>query len=292
MRVALVTVKGADATSPATLLLPFTLIEYVLGAAPNGTTNEQSNVPVPVIEQVAGVLNTGAPLTVTWESEPAKPVPAMVNVVPTGPWFGVITTAGTVPVKTAVVESPAEKPVAVTVLEVPGLVVNVKPLPLVGWNVHEPPPVTVEMVQRVAAVGLVIVMVVSVEAKPLTVAVTVIPVGPWVGLSVRRTCVPTNVWDAVSEAALPVTVTWFVVPAPELNANPFPEFATNVHPLNDPLVNEQGLLVSAIEVLVSVSSKVIETSVVANPLPEAVIVTPLGPNVGLKVRLVTVPRNV
>ena len=166
------------------------------------------------------------------------------------------------------------------------------PFELVGTNGHVPPPPLAVMVHREFD-PIVTAMLVSVDAKPLAVAVTVIPVGPEVGLNTRETTVPVKVWEAVSDAAFPVIVTWFRKPLPEVKVNPFVAWsATNVHPLNDPPETVQVPPVSVIDVLVSVSSKVTNVSVEANPLPDAVTVIPVGPKVGLNARLVTVPLNV
>ncbi len=177
--------------SPA--LFPEAVIVYGVeeAAAADGTTNEHEKSPLPkgLTEQVPGLLITGAPVTVTCVSEPAKPVPETVNLVPTGPWLGVIVTTGIVPVKVVVAASLAVRPVAVTVFEVPGLTANLNPLELVGENVHDPPPPLAVMVHR-AFDPNVTAMLASVDAKPLAVAVTVIPDGPEDGLSVRVAKVP------------------------------------------------------------------------------------------------------
>ena len=179
--------------SPA--LFPAAVIVYGVAeaAAVEGTVNEQEKSPLPkgLTAQVAGLLSTGAPLTVTCVSEPANPVPETVNFVPTGPWLGVIVTTGIVPVKVVVAASLAVRPVAVTVFRVPGLTLNVNPLEPVGENVHDPPPEpAVVIVQRDVEFGLVMAMLASVDAKPLAVAVTVIPDGPEDGLNVRVATVP------------------------------------------------------------------------------------------------------
>ena len=102
-----------------------------------------------------------------------------------------------VPVNVALFVSlpPAAVPIAVTVLPVPPLE-NVNPFDATAKNWHEPPPdptgVTVTT-QRLAEVGPRIVIDASLEANPATVAVTVIPLGPAVGLSVSFVTVPVNV---------------------------------------------------------------------------------------------------
>ena len=78
--------------------------------------------------------------------------------------------------------SPAAFPFAVTVFAVPP-VLNAKPFDFVGTNVHDPLPPLAEMVHRVVD-PIVTAMLVSVDAKPVAVAVTVTPVGPDDGLSV------------------------------------------------------------------------------------------------------------
>ena len=123
--------------------------------------------------------------------------------------------------------SPAAFPFAVTGFEAP-LLLNVNPFELVGTNVHDPLPPLAVMVHRVTEVGPVTVMLVSVAANPAAVAVTVTPLGPDDGVSVRLATVPVNVVVCVSPAWLPVAVTTTVLPA-LLNVNPVEELATNVH---------------------------------------------------------------
>ena len=122
--------------------------------------------------------------------------------------------------------SPAAFPFAVTVFAVPP-VLNAKPFDFVGTNVHVPPPPLAEMVHRVVD-PIVTAMLVSVDANPAAVTVTVTPLGPDDGESVRLATVPVNVVVCVSPAWLPVAVTTTVLPA-LLNVNPVEELATNVH---------------------------------------------------------------
>ena len=78
--------------------------------------------------------------------------------------------------------SPATEPVAVTIFALP-LLLNANPFELVGTNAHVPPPPLAVMVHREFD-PIVTAMLVSVDAKPVAVAVTVTPVGPDDGLSV------------------------------------------------------------------------------------------------------------
>ena len=87
--------------------------------------------------------------------------------------------------------SPAAFPFAVTGFEAP-LLLNVNPFELVGTNVHVPPPPLDVMVHREFD-PIVTAMLVSVDAKPVTRTVTVIPLGPWLGLNVNAVTVPVNV---------------------------------------------------------------------------------------------------
>ena len=157
----------------------------------------------------------------------ANPDPLTVTVTPLGPDTGLSVSEDVVPVKVAVAVSLAAFPFAVTVFAVPP-VLNMKPFELVGTNVHDPLPPLAVMVHRVTEVGPVTVMLVSVAANPAAVAVTVTPLGPDDGVSVRLATVPVNVVVCVSPAWLPVAVTTTVLPA-LLNVNPVEELATNVH---------------------------------------------------------------
>ena len=99
------------------------------------------------------------------------------------------------PVKVAVAESLATDPVAVTVFEVP-LLLNVNPFAALAANPQDPLPEPLGetvIVHRVTEVGPATVMVVSVDAKPVTRTVTVTPLGPWLGLNVNAVTVPVNV---------------------------------------------------------------------------------------------------
>ena len=87
--------------------------------------------------------------------------------------------------------SPATDPVAVTVFAVPP-VLNVKPFVALAVNVHEPLPPLAVMVHRVVD-PIVTAMLVSVDANPAAVTVTVTPLGPDEGLSVRLAIVPVKV---------------------------------------------------------------------------------------------------
>ena len=156
----------------------------------------------------------------------ANPDPLTVTVTPLGPDTGLSVSEDVVPVNVAVAVSLAAFPFAVTVFAVPP-VLNMKPFELVGTNVHDPPPPLAVMVHREFD-PIVTAMLVSVDANPETVAVTVIPLGPDDGVSARLVTVPVNVVVCVSPAWLPVAVTTTVLPA-LLNVNPVVELATNVH---------------------------------------------------------------
>ena len=87
--------------------------------------------------------------------------------------------------------SPAAFPFAVTGFEAP-LLLNVNPFELVGTNVHVPPPPLAVMVHREFD-PIVTAMLVSVDANPATVTITVTPLGPDDGVNVRLAIVPVKV---------------------------------------------------------------------------------------------------
>ena len=193
-----------------------------------------------------------------------------------------------VPVKVAVAESLATDPVAVTVFAVP-LLLNVSPLPAFAVKPQDPlpePAGETVIVHNFIEVGPVTAMLVSVDANPETVAVTVTPLGPDEGASVRLVTVPVNVAVAASLALFPVAVTVFEIP-PLLNKNPFELVGANVQ-LPPPFVREM-IVHNAVE-LGLVSATLV--SVDANPATVAVTVTPLGPDDGLSVRLAIAPSTV
>ena len=158
------------------------------------------------------------------------------------------------------------------------------PFEPVGTNVHDPPPPLAVTVHREFD-PIVTAMLVSVDANPAAVTVTVIPLGPDEGVSVRLTIVPMNVAVAVSPLD-PVAVTVFEAP-PLLNVNPFEPVGTNVQ-LPPPLVSE--LIVHNAAELGLVTATLV--SVDANPATVAVTVIPLGPDDGLSVRLAIGPSTV
>ena len=80
---------------------------------------------------------------------------------------------------------------AVTIFALP-LLLNANPFELVGTNAHVPPPPLAVMVHREFD-PIVTAMLVSVDAKPVTRTVTVIPLGPWLGFNVNAAMVPVNV---------------------------------------------------------------------------------------------------
>ena len=165
--------------------------------------------------------------------------------------------------------SPAAFPFAVTGFEAP-LLLNVNPFELVGTNVHVPPPPLAVMVHREFD-PIVTAMLVSVDANPAAVTVTLTPLGPDDGLNVRLATVPVNVAVAVSLATDPVAVTVFEVPL-LLNVNPFELVGTNVQ-LPPPFVSE--LIVHNAAELELVTAMLV--SVDAKPVTRTVTVIPLGP---------------
>ncbi len=248
------------------------------------------NVHVPVIDpeltvQVVRLASPGSD-NLTEVSVDANPEPVTVTVTPVGPDDGLSVRLVTVPVNVTVVESLAVFPVAVTTVAVPPAL-NANPCAVVAVNAHVPvmdPELTVQVV-RLASPGSDSVTEVSANANPEPVTVTVTPLGPDEGLS--ATPRPVNVAVAVSLAAFPFAVTTVALP-PALNANPVPELATNVHvPVIDP-----ELTVQVARLASPGSDSVTDVSVDANPDPVTVTVTPLSPEDGFSVRLVTVPVNV
>ena len=140
----------------------------------------------------------------------AKPLAVAVTVIPEGPEDGFSVREMTVPVKVAVVESLAVHPEAVTVLDAPALekvkvvelesllgvpvavtefdvppLVNVKPSAPLAVNVQVPV-FGVVTEHNVTELGLVTLTEVSLARKPVAVAVTRMPEGPFDGLKVRR----------------------------------------------------------------------------------------------------------
>ena len=190
------------------------------------------------------------------------------------------------PVKVAVAKSLAADPVAVIVFAAP-LILNVSPLPAFAVKPQDPlpePAGETVIVHSFTDVGPATTMLASVDANPETVAVTVIPLGPDDGVSVRLVTVPVNVAVAVSLALFPVAVTVFEVP-PLLNEKPFELVGTNVHDPPPPLAVMVHRVVDPIATAMLVS-------VDANPETVAVTVTPLGPDDGVSVRLAIAPSTV
>ena len=175
--------------------------------------------------------------------------------------------------------------------EVPPLV-NVNPPAAFAVNPHEPPPAPPDtvIVHSTVEPGPLTWIEVSVEDRPDTVAVTVTPEGPDVGLSVSPAVVPVNVATAV-DPPVSVAVTEVAVP-PLLNAKPFVELAMNVH--DPPPVPPEMLIVQSAVKLGPVTA--IEVSADENPDTVAVTVIPVGPELGLSPRegvlTVTVPLAV
>ena len=161
------------------------------------------------------------------------------------------------------------------------LLLNVKPFEPVGTNVHDPPPPLAVMVHRVVD-PIVTAMLASVDANPAAVTVTVTPLGPDDGESVRLATVPVNVAVAVSLALFPVAVTVFEVP-PLLNEKPVEAVKVHVPPPPLAVIVHREFDPIATAMLASVDAK---------PLARTVTVIPLGPWLGLNVNAVTVPVNV
>ena len=69
------------------------------------------------------------------------------------------------------------------------MLLNVNPFELVGTNVHVPPPPLAVMIHREFD-SIVTAMLVSVDANPAAVTVTLTPLGPDDGLNVRLAIVP------------------------------------------------------------------------------------------------------
>ena len=142
-----------------------------------------------------------------------RPDTVAVNVTPEGPDVGLSDSPAVVPVNVATAVDPPVS-VAVTEFAVPPLL-NAKPFAELAANVHDPPPVPPEMliVQSAVKLGPVIAIEVSADENPDTVAVTVIPVGPELGLSPREgvltVTVPLAV-DVVAEGVLAESWSWIL----------------------------------------------------------------------------------
>ena len=189
-------------------------------------------------------------------------------------------------------------PVATTVLVVPpelnvnpfeGFATKVQPLKEPVDTAHVPP-LLVMVIEVEVSVSWKDTET-SFEANPLPEAVTVTPLGPYLGLNVRLVTVPVNDVVAVSDDAFPVAVTVLETPA-ELNVIPFVEFTMNVHPLNAPDVTAQVPPPLVIGMVLPARVKVTNVSVDEKPDPPAVTVTSAGPLEGVRVSAVTVPVNV
>ncbi len=271
---------AAEAVAVTVLALPVLLKEKPL---PELTVKPHEPLPEPAGETVIvqRVTEVG-PVIATVVSVDANPEAVAVTVTPVGPEEGLSVRLATVPVNVAVAVSLAGEPVAVTVFALPPLLKE-RPFAVLAVKLHEPPPPLTE-IEHNSAEPIFTLIVVSVDANPEAVAVTVIPEGPDAGLSVSADVVPVNVCWALSLATFPVAVTVFAVP-PLLNVNPFAALAVNVHeplpPLAEMLHREVDPIFTAIDV-----------SVDANPDPLTVTVTPLGPEIGESTRLATVPVNV
>jgi hypothetical protein len=207
-------------------------------------------------------------------------VPDSDTVAPTGPLTGESVSVSVTPANVAVAVSPTADPVAVTVFGVPPLL-NANPFELVGVNVHDPPPPLAEMVQREVD-PIVTAMLASVDVNPAAVAVTMTPLGPDGGLSVRLGTVPVNVAVPVSPE-LPIASTVLEVPS-LLNAKPVAVLAVKVQPekRSEP-VQKLGSVVRVVvepPAGVTVSVTPAPSSDEEKSLQCAVTVTPLGPDDG------------
>ena len=219
-----------------------------------------------------------------------NPLPDTVTVSPTSPEFAVSTMFGpggmTSPVNVCSAVYFAGDPVAVTRFEAPPLL-NVKPLPAAGVNVHVPPPeppLTV-IAHRRTEVGPVTAIEVSVDANPEVVAVTVTPVGPARGVRVRLGSIPVNVVTATSIAPplFPVPVTLLGVPA-LLNENPATLVALNIQ-VPPPEAAGEIVIVQRVGKVALGPVTAIEMSIGENQNACVVTVTPVGPEEGVSVKV-------
>ncbi|MCL4307792.1 MAG: hypothetical protein M1126_00250 [Candidatus Thermoplasmatota archaeon] len=184
--------------------------------------------------------------------------------------------------------SPAAFPFAVTVFTVPPLL-NANPFAALAVNEHDPtmvPPLTAHVVIELSLESDSVTDV-SDGAKLDPVTVTVTPLGPDEGLSIMLATVPVNVAVAVSLAILPFAITEFAAPL-LLKEKPLAELAVKVQ---DPPPEPEGETVIVQRVVEVGPVITIVVSVDANPATVAVTITPLGPDDGESVRLVTVAVN-
>jgi hypothetical protein len=172
-----VTVYAVDEAVP--VIVTVQLIVPVLLVSPQLVVDNVAPLEIDSVTEIVAVEEVGV-----------NPVPATVTNVPLGPWLGVSVIVGLVPVNVAVAVSPAGLPVAVTVFAVP-LLLNLKPVDVLAVKVQpeNDPELTVQVegeVERgVVELPTVKVTLVSGPANPLPDAVTVIPLGPDDGVSVR-----------------------------------------------------------------------------------------------------------
>ena len=223
------------------------------------------------------------------ELDCVSPSSVTLHVVPLARPLSVNVTDGVVTVNVADAVSDGtvltSDPVAVTVYaaDVPDVIVTVQ----LKLPAELPNSVTVHVSLDVTlAPGLIVNTIVTappvsvVGVNPVPATVPDVPLDPWLGVSVIAGTVPVNVAVAVSPAVFPVAVTVFAVPL-LLNEKPVDVLAVKVQPENDPELTVQVLLLKEVDP----TSNVTLVSVDANPLPDAVTVTPLGPDDGVRVRL-------
>ena len=136
------------------------------------------------------------------------------------------------------------------------------------------PQLVVESVSPDSGVSVIeIVAVEEVGVNPVPLTVTVVPLGPWLGVSVIVGVVIVN--EAVAtllELSVAVIVYGVVEAVP---------VRTNVHPENDPPV--PTVQVDAEETVAPVDAVNVTVALGANPVPEAPSVRPLGPWLGVSV---------
>ena len=218
-------------------------------------------------ESVAGPQAlTVAPLLIVSEivTPGVNPVPDTPSDTPLGPCAGVSVTVGSVIVNAAVPLSklPSD-PVAATVRPPP------EPLTVNVQSLNEPVPSAAhELADGIVAPPLIVNVIVTSGVNPLPEAVTVTPRGPWTGSSVSVGIVIVN--GAVARSKLPsdpVAVTVY-------SAAVF-DVTVNVQPVNAPV----ALTVHVGPAITCAPVPIANATVVSgvNPLPDAVIVTPLGP---------------
>ena len=213
------------------------------------------------------------------ELDCVSPFSVTLHVVPLARPLSVNVTDGVVTVNEAVALSklPSD-PVAVTVyaagvLDVIATVQLNVPVLLVSPQlvVDSVPPLEIDSVTEIVVPP-------AVGVNPVPLTVTVVPLGPWLGVSVIAGTVPVNVAVAVSPVVAPVAVTVFAVPLLLKKKSP-KVLAVKVQSENDPELTGQMARIDVPTVIVT------DVSPEAKPLPDAVTVVPAGPWSGVRVRL-------